>query len=87
MLAEPPSNEICIDRECVLQPMGVHYTKNEWVFFESALDDPRVNKNLEELKNSRGRKCYDCRHYLIYTDGDHSFCNDCWDKNVGPEDG
>lgn len=79
------AKEICVNRECVLQPMGPHYTENEWILFNSAMDDPRLNRNLEELKNARGRRCVDCKQPLLPTDKDHSFCEDCWDRNMQHE--
>lgn len=67
-------NEICVNRSCSEQYKGPHYVGTDI----PAENDPRLNPALEALKKSRGGTCWSCRRYLIYTDGDHSFCEDCW---------
>lgn len=71
-------NKYCLDRACEFQSIHAHYEHPK----DALGDDVKValtTSALEDLKTSMGRRCHNCARYLIPTDGDHTFCDDCWD--------
>lgn len=74
--------EFCLDRACMGQEGGAHYIhhKDDLNYRFVPLADPRLKKHLEEAKYYRGMRCWECTRFLIPTDDDHSFCEDCWLK-------
>jgi hypothetical protein len=81
--------KLCLNRDCVFAPQGIHIEHAGIVIhrFESIhidqLNHPEFNWSLESLKRQRGNRCVQCTRYLIPTDKDYAFCNDCWNANLG----
>ena len=72
---------LCLDRACEYQEIYPHYAHvKDADFLSIEIATTGINKDLESLKAERGRRCINCARWLIPTDGDHSFCNDCWDE-------
>jgi hypothetical protein len=70
---------LCLDRACEFQSVHAHYAHNKDTPMNEVYE-ATINPDLERMRDSRGRRCHNCSRYLIPTDGDHTFCDDCWDQ-------